>query len=178
LPQLLVVVEINCVPIRQLKLLIEHDGSCTIAGRSDATINRSGLRMGTAEVYAAVESLAAVADSLVIDLEDGEGGSSLLMFVVPNEGHDLDPALENAMKLAIRTSLSPRFIPDRFIRAPGIPRTLSGKKQELPVKRLFQGWSLGKVCNPDVIANPEVLPWFVAAGKEWLRNNPRPGDAA
>ena len=134
--------------------------------------------MCTAEIYSAVENLAAVADSLVIDLPDREGESSLLMFVVPNEGHDLDPALENAMKLAIRTSLSPRFIPDRFIRAPGIPRTLSGKKQELPVKRLFEGRSLGEVCNPDLIANPEVLPWFVAAGKEWLGDNPKLGDEA
>ena len=159
-------------------LLIDEDGSCTIAGRSDATINRSGLRMGTAEIYSAVENLPAVADTLVIDLEDGKGESSLLMFVVPNEGHELDPALENSLKLAIRTSLSPRFIPDRFIRAPGIPRTLSGKKQELPVKRLFQGRSLGEVCNPDLIANPEVLSWFVAAGEEWLRDNPGPGGAA
>jgi acetoacetyl-CoA synthetase len=152
-------------------LLIAPDGSCSIAGRSDATINRHGLRMGTAEIYTAVERLREVADSLVIDIEDGEGASSLLMFVVPAAGYELDDALEAAMAQAIRTSLSPRFVPDRFIRAPGIPRTLSGKKQELPVKRLFQNWPLAKVCNPGLIANPEVLPWFVAAAQAWLEEH-------
>ena len=152
-------------------LRIEPDGSCAILGRSDATINRQGLRMGTAEIYSAVENLGEVADSLVIDVEDGRGGSALLMFVVPAPGSELDDALEAAMTRAIRSCLSPRFVPDRFIRAPGVPRTLSGKKQELPIKRLFQGWPLAKVCNPDLIANPEILPWFVAAGAAWLQES-------
>ncbi|WP_417318737.1 acetoacetate--CoA ligase [Emcibacter sp.] len=151
-------------------LRIDEDGSCTISGRSDATINRHGLRMGTAEIYAAVERLTEVADSLVIDLEDGEGGSKLLMFVVPARDCKLDQALESAMSSAIRSSLSPRFIPDHFISAPGIPRTLSGKKQELPVKRLFQGRPVAKVINPDMIANPEVIDWYLAQSKAWLRH--------
>ena len=149
-------------------LRIEVDGSCTITGRSDATINRHGLRMGTVDIYAAVERLPDVADSLVIDLEDGQGGSKLLMFVVPAKDRELDQALESAMTLAIRNGLSPRFVPDHYILAPGIPRTLSGKKQELPVKRLFQGWPVAKVVNPDVIANPEVIPWYLARAKTWL----------
>lgn len=149
-------------------LQIEPDGSCVISGRSDATINRHGLRMGTADIYAAVEEVPGVADSLVIDLEDGAGGSTLLMFVVPRDGHLLDTDLEAAMTAAIRVSLSPRFVPDAYILAPAIPRTLSGKKQELPVKRLFQGWPVDKVINPDAIANPDVIPWYLARAKAWM----------
>lgn len=148
-------------------LQIEADGSCTIAGRSDATINRHGLRMGTADIYSAVEHLTEVSDSLVIDIEDGQGDSKLLMFVVPAEGRQLDAELQSAMGAAIRKALSPRFIPDYFICAPGIPRTLTGKKQELPVKRLFQGWPIAKVFNLDAIANPEVVPWYKARAKAW-----------
>jgi acetoacetyl-CoA synthetase len=159
-------------------LLIEPDGSGAILGRSDATINRQGLRMGTADIYSAVENLAEIADSLIIDVEDGQGSSALLMFVVPAPGSELDPALEAALTRAIRTRLSPRFVPDRFIRAPGVPRTLSGKKQELPIKRLFQGWPLARVCNPDLIANPEVLPWFVAAGEAWVQDGSMRGARA
>ena len=152
-------------------LRIDPDGSCTISGRSDATINRHGLRMGTAELYAAVEDLPGVADSLVIDLEDGRGDSRLIMFVVPGEGRALDAALEGAIAAAIRASLSPRFIPDLFVAAPGVPRTLSGKKQELPVKRLFQGWASARVLNPDAIANPEVIPWYADQAKAWLEQS-------
>jgi acetoacetyl-CoA synthetase len=148
-------------------LQIDADGSCTITGRSDATINRHGLRMGTADLYSAVEHLREISDSLVIDLEDGQGDSKLLMFVVPVEGRQLDADLESAMVSAIRNALSPRFVPDLFIRAPGIPRTLSGKKQELPVKRLFQGWPIAEVINLDSIANPEVIPWYTARAKAW-----------
>jgi acetoacetyl-CoA synthetase len=154
-------------------LQIEADGSCIISGRSDATINRQGLRMGTAEIYAAVESLTEIADSLVIDLEDGAGGSTLLMFVVPKAGRALDAGLKDAMTRAIRTSLSPRFVPDIFVLAPAIPRTLSGKKQELPLKRLFQGWPVEKVINRDMIENPEVIPWYLAQARDWLDRSER-----
>jgi acetoacetyl-CoA synthetase len=154
---------------------VDADGSCIIAGRSDATINRHGLRMGTADIYAAVESLAEVADTLVIDLEDSAGDSRLLMFVVPAAGCALDDAMRAAMATAIRGTLSPRFVPDTFVAAPGIPRTLSGKKQEIPIKRLFQGWPVGKVINPDGIANPEVVAWYIARAEDWLR---KPGGEA
>ncbi|KRB80730.1 acetoacetyl-CoA synthetase [Sphingomonas sp. Root710] len=157
-------------------LLIEPDGSCSISGRSDATINRNGLRMGTAEIYSAVERLPAVADTLLIDLEDGQGGSALLMFVVPTADGALDQVLERAMTTAIRATLSPRFVPDHFIAAPGIPRTMSGKKQELPIKRLFQGWPASKVINPDVIANPDILPWFIRQAKAWRDGKPLEGN--
>lgn len=152
-------------------LKIDADGACSITGRSDATINRHGLRMGTADIYSAIDQLGEVADSLVIDLEDGQGDSKLLMFVVPNEGRALDEEMEAAMRAAIRRALSPRFVPDIFISAPGVPRTLSGKKQELPVKRLFQGWPVGKVVNLDAIANPEIISWYTDQARDWLDAN-------
>ncbi|WP_246623850.1 acetoacetate--CoA ligase [Sphingomonas colocasiae] len=148
-------------------LTIGADGGCTISGRSDATINRHGLRMGTAEIYSAVERLAAIADTMIIDVERAHGDSQLIMFVVPAEGHRLDAAMEAEVAGAIRASLSPRFVPDRLIAAPGIPRTLSGKKQELPIKRLFAGWPVAKVINPDATATPEVLPWYIDRARIW-----------
>ncbi|ODP37155.1 acetoacetate--CoA ligase [Sphingomonas turrisvirgatae] len=151
-------------------LTIGDDGSCTISGRSDATINRHGVRMGTAEIYAAVERLPQVADTMVIDVEAGEGESQLVLFVVPANGAALDAAMEAAIAGAIRTSLSPRFVPDRLIAAPGIPRTLSGKKQELPIKRLFAGWPVAKVVSADATATPEILPWYIEQAAQWRQD--------
>lgn len=148
-------------------LTVHDDGSCTISGRSDATINRHGVRMGTAEIYAAVEQLPAIADSMVVDVEDMQGDSRLIMFVVPSEGERVDAETQGAVAAAIRTSLSPRFVPDRLIAAPGIPRTLSGKKQELPIKRLFAGWPVAKVINADASATPDVLPWYIEQAQAW-----------
>lgn len=148
-------------------LTINNDGSCTISGRSDATINRFGLRMGTAEIYSAIETLPEVADSMVIDVDDMDGESKLLMFVVPAEGYSVDAAMERAIVGAIRTYLSPRFIPDRLIEARDIPKTLSGKKQELPIKRLYGGWDVDRVVNKDAIANPETINWYVDQARQW-----------
>lgn len=141
-------------------LTIYPDGSCTITGRSDATINRNGVRMGTSEIYAAVERLPEIVDSMVIEIDDARGESRLVMFVVLQGGASLDDALRSRIQAAIRASLSPRFIPDEIHLAPGIPRTLSGKKQELPIKRLFQGRPIEKIINRDAMANPEVLNWY------------------
>ena len=150
-------------------LTVHKDGSCTISGRSDATINRHGVRMGTAEIYAAVEQLQTIADSMIIDVEDTQGESELIMFVVPSEGERVDSDTRGAVASAIRSSLSPRFVPDRLIAAPAIPRTLSGKKQELPIKRLFAGWPAAKVINADASATPEVLPWYIDQAQAWQR---------
>jgi acetoacetyl-CoA synthetase len=148
-------------------LTVHSDGSCTISGRSDATINRHGVRMGTAEIYAAVERLPEIADTMIVDVENAEGDSELIMFVVPSEGRRVDADTRAAVAAAIRSSLSPRFVPDRFIEAPGIPRTLSGKKQELPIKRLFAGWPVAKVINADASATPELLPWYIDQAQVW-----------
>ena len=135
---------------------------CVIYGRSDATINRHGLRMGTSEIYSAVESLPEVLDSLVVDLEYLGRESYMPLFVVLRPGHVLDDALRARIHGAIRTALSPRFVPDDIFAVAEVPRTLSGKKQELPIKKLLLGQPLEKVVNKDAMANPQCLDWYVA----------------
>jgi len=134
---------------------------CVIYGRSDATINRHGLRMGTSEVYSAVESLPEVLDSLVVDLEYLGRESYMPLFVVLRPGHVLDDALRARINAAIRAALSPRFVPDDIFAVAEVPRTLSGKKQELPIKKLLLGQPIEKVVNQDAMANPGCLDWYV-----------------
>jgi acetoacetyl-CoA synthetase len=143
-------------------LLIDEHGVCTISGRSDATINKQGLRMGTSEIYSAVEGLPEIADSMVIDLETGIGESQLLMFVVLNQGASLDAGLRTRIAAAIKSWLSPRFVPDEIFAVPAVPRTLSGKKQEVPIKRLLQGAATAKIINRESMVNPDSLDWFIA----------------
>ena len=137
-------------------------GGCTIYGRSDATINRHGLRMGTSEIYSAVESLPEVLDSLVVDLEYLGRESYMPLFVVLRAGSTLDAALRGRIAAAIRTALSPRFVPDAIFAVAEVPRTLSSKKQELPIKKLLLGQPIDKVVNRDAMANPGCLDWYVA----------------
>jgi acetoacetyl-CoA synthetase len=143
-------------------LSIGDDGSCVIYGRSDATINRHGLRMGTSEIYAAVEALPEVLDSMVIDLEYLGRPSWMALFVVLRPDHVLDTALDARLRDTIKHALSPRFVPDAIVAAPEIPRTLSGKKQEVPIKKLFLGQPLERVVNRDAMANPQCLDWYAA----------------
>ncbi|MDD2711549.1 MAG: acetoacetate--CoA ligase, partial [Simplicispira sp.] len=143
-------------------LKIGAHGGCTIYGRSDATINRHGLRMGTSEIYSAVEALPEVLDSLVVDLEYLGRESYMPLFVVLRPGAVLDQALRGRLNGAIRTALSPRFVPDEIFQVAEVPRTLSGKKQELPIKKLLLGQPIDKVVNKDTMANPGCLDWYVA----------------
>ncbi|UCU99351.1 acetoacetate--CoA ligase [Acidovorax radicis] len=143
-------------------LKIGANGGCVIYGRSDATINRHGLRMGTSEIYSAVESLPEVLDSLVVDLEYLGRESYMPLFVVLRPGHALDETLRERINAAIRTALSPRFVPDDIFAVAEVPRTLSGKKQELPIKKLLLGQPIEKVVNKDAMANPGCLDWYVA----------------
>jgi acetoacetyl-CoA synthetase len=142
-------------------LKIGAHGGCIIYGRSDATINRHGLRMGTSEIYSAVESLPEVLDSLVVDLEYLGRESYMPLFVVLRPGSVLDEALRERINGAVRTALSPRFVPDDIFVVAEVPRTLSGKKQELPVKKLLLGQPIEKVVNKDAMANPQCLDWYV-----------------
>ena len=142
-------------------LKITARGSCIIYGRSDATINRHGLRMGTSELYSAVESLPEVLDSMVVDLEYLGRESYMPLFVVLREGVTLDDALKSRINNAIKTTLSPRFVPNEVLQVAEIPRTLSGKKQELPIKKLLLGQPIEKVVNKDAMANPGCLAWYV-----------------
>jgi acetoacetyl-CoA synthetase len=149
-------------------LQINEHGGCVIYGRSDATINRAGLRMGTSEVYSAVEALPEVMDSMAVDCEYLGRESFMPLFVVLRTGQDLDEDLKQRINGAIRTALSPRFVPDVIVQVSAIPRTLSGKKQELPIKKLLLGQPLAKVINMDAMANPECLPWFESYAKQHL----------
>ena len=139
---------------------------CVIYGRSDATINRHGLRMGTSEIYSAVEGVAEVLDSMVIDLEYLGRDSYMPLFVVLRPGVELDDGLRRRLNDAIRTSLSPRFVPDDIFHVGEIPRTLSGKKQELPIKKLLLGHPLEKVVNREAMSNPACLDWYVGFARE------------
>ena len=147
-------------------LRVLPDGSCVIYGRSDATINRHGLRMGTSEIYSAVEALPEVLDSMVVDLEYLGRESWMPLFVVLREGHTLDEALRQRLNAAIRQALSPRFVPDAIYQVAEVPRTLSGKKQELPIKKLLLGQPIEKVINREAMANPGSLDWYVRLARE------------
>jgi acetoacetyl-CoA synthetase len=142
-------------------LKITPAGGCIIYGRSDATINRHGLRMGTSELYSAVEALPEVLDSMVVDLEYLGRESYMPLFVVLRPGVQLDEPLQGKINHAIKTALSPRFVPNEIFQVPEIPRTLSGKKQELPIKKLLLGQPIEKVVNKDAMANPGCLDWYV-----------------
>jgi acetoacetyl-CoA synthetase len=141
---------------------------CVIFGRSDATINRHGLRMGTSELYRAVEALPEVLDSMVVDLEYLGRESYMPLFVVLAPGLTLNADLQNRLSHAIKTALSPRFVPNEIFQVAEIPRTLSGKKQELPIKKLMLGQPLEKVVNKDAMANPGCLDWYVALAAKHL----------
>ena len=149
-------------------LKITPEGRAIIYGRSDATINRYGLRMGTSELYSAIEALPEVLDSMVVDLEYLGKESYMPLFVVLRPGLALDDALRARLNGAIRTALSPRFVPNEIFQVAEIPRTLSGKKQELPVKKLMLGQPVEKVVNRDAMANPACLDWYIELAKRHL----------
>jgi acetoacetyl-CoA synthetase len=141
-------------------------GSCEVTGRSDATLNRGGVRLGTGEFYGVVEELPEVADSLVVHLEDDEGGAGeLLLFVVLVDGVELDDELHARIRRALRDELSPRHVPDRVEAVAAIPRTLTGKKLEAPVKRLLRGAAPEEVASRDALLDPTALDTFVALAR-------------
>jgi acetoacetyl-CoA synthetase len=146
---------------------IKRGGGCIIYGRSDATVNRFGVRMGTSEIYSAVESLTAVLDSLVLDLEYLGRPSRLLLFVSLGDGRVLDEELKSEINMTIRSRLSPRFLPDEIIQAPAVPRTLSGKKQEVPMKKLFLGHPQEKVINREIMANAHCVDWYIERARSY-----------
>lgn len=141
-------------------------GGAIIYGRSDATINRYGLRLGTSEIYRAVEELPEVLDSLVVDLEYLGRDSYMPLFVVLRPGLTLDAALKDRINQAIRKAVSARFVPNDIFQVSDVPRTLSGKKLEVPVKKILLGQPAEKVSNPGTMANPGSLAWFVEFAKQ------------
>jgi acetoacetyl-CoA synthetase len=144
-------------------IVFTERGSCVVTGRSDATLNRGGVRLGTGEFYAVVEDLEEVLDSLVVHLEDAEGGpGELILFVQLREGQELTDELRDRIGRSLREALSPRHIPDAVEAVPSIPRTMTGKKLELPVKRILQGTTADKVASRDALADPDSIEAFVA----------------
>jgi acetoacetyl-CoA synthetase len=142
-------------------ITIGADGSCVVTGRSDATLNRGGVRLGTAEFYSVVEGLAEVVDSMVVHLEDGEGGAGeLLLFVVLADGLELDDALRRRIGAELRAALSPRHVPDEIHQVRAVPRTLSAKKLEVPVKRILTGTAVESAAAKGALVNPESLAAF------------------
>ncbi|MGH7705937.1 MAG: acetoacetate--CoA ligase [Candidatus Dormibacteria bacterium] len=140
---------------------IRRDGGVVIYGRSDSTINRHGVRMGTSEIYRVVEELAEVEDSLVVDVARAGGDSQMLLFVRLAPGHSLDQALVERVRRTIRDQISPRHVPDVVRRVSAIPRTLSGKKLEIPIKRILEGTEAGVALDLDAVADPAALGPFL-----------------
>jgi acetoacetyl-CoA synthetase len=143
-------------------LMFTERGTCVITGRSDATLNRGGVRLGTGELYAVVEDIPEILDSLIVHLEDPEGGAGeLVLFVQLREGVALDDDLRARVARSLKESLSPRHVPDTVEAVPGIPRTLTGKKLELPVKRILQGADRDDVVRRDALSDPKSIDAFV-----------------
>jgi acetoacetyl-CoA synthetase len=151
---------------------ITKRGSCIIYGRSDATIKRMGVRIGTSEIYRAVESLPEVADSMAVDLGGPEGEGRLVLFVATAEGKELDRDLEARIRSKIRADLSPRYVPDVVMRAPEIPKTLNGKKMEVPIKRVLLGADPSKALNAGSIADPAAIDFFLELARSGRLGRP------
>jgi acetoacetyl-CoA synthetase len=150
-------------------MTVTADGTYVVHGRSDSTINRGGVRMGSADIYQAIDSLPEIAGSLVIGAELGDGDYYMPLFVVLAPGADLDDDLITRIRRNIRAEVSPRHVPDDIIAAPGVPVTITGKKLEVPVKRLLQGAPEATAVNRATVANPDVLDWYADYAARYRR---------
>lgn len=139
----------------------DDKGSCVIFGRSDSTINRLGVRLGTSEIYRVVESLDAIIESLVVDLELLGRRSFMLLFVVLKPEVNMSDNLKETIRAEIKQKVSPRFAPDEIYVVEQIPKTLSGKKLEVPIRKILLGFPAEKVVNQGSMANPESLSFFM-----------------
>jgi acetoacetyl-CoA synthetase len=141
-------------------------GGCFISGRSDSTLNRYGVRIGTAEIYRAVEALPEIADSLIVNL-DLEGGRFFMpMFVKLAPGALLDEVLIDRIAATLRSEASPRHVPDRIYAVDEIPYTLTGKKLEVPVRKILMGFDVAKAASRDAMMNPASLDYFIRFAAE------------
>ncbi|WP_406004907.1 acetoacetate--CoA ligase [Streptomyces sp. NBC_00637] len=147
-------------------ITVTGHGSVIVHGRSDSTLNRNGVRLGSADIHDVVERLPEIAEALVIGAEEPDGGYWMPLFVVPAAGVTLDDALRETIKDALRTGASPRHVPDEVIEVPGIPHTRTGKKLEVPVKRLLQGAPVEQVVNPAAVDAPDLIDHFARLGAE------------
>ena len=146
---------------------IFDNGSLIIQGRSDATLNRKGIRIGTAEIYNVLDDIKSIKDSLIINIELDDGGDEMPLFVVISEGKELNDAVKQEINKNLKSQCSPRHVPDRIIAVPDIPYTLSGKKMEVPVKKLFLKMDISKSLNKDAVRNPKALEYFIELAKAY-----------
>ncbi|MGB5098512.1 MAG: acetoacetate--CoA ligase, partial [Porticoccaceae bacterium] len=141
---------------------VSDQGTIQILGRSDSTLNRGGVRIGTSEVYRGVELVDAVADSLAVSIELPGGGHYLPLFVQLKPGLELDVDIKTAINQSLRTNFSPRHVPDAIFQIDEVPYTLTGKKMETPVKKILMGVAPAKAANRDAMKNPASLDYFLA----------------
>ena len=147
-------------------LEITERGTCLITGRSDSTLNRGGVRMGTADIYAAVEAIPAVRDCVVLGVEQPDGGYWMPLFVQLAPDTELTPELEAEIRAVIRANASPRHVPDEIVVVPGVPHTRTGKRLEVPLKRLFQGVPEDKALNVGAVDDPDLVMHYVRLARE------------
>ena len=147
-------------------LEITERGTCVITGRSDSTLNRGGVRMGTADIYAAVEAIPAVLDCVVLGVELPDGGYWMPLFVQLAAGEELTEQLQAQLRTAIREQASPRHVPDEIIAVPGVPHTRTGKRLEVPLKKLFQGMDPAKAVNTGTVDDASLVEHYVALARE------------
>ena len=145
---------------------VTRRGSVVVHGRSDSTLNRNGIRMGSADIYNAIEPLPEVVEALVIGAEQQDGSYWMPLFVVVHDGFTLDDGLRSRITTAIRRNASPRHVPDEIIQVPGLPHTRTGKKLEVPIKRLLQGAPTDTVVQLGAIDDPVLLEPFIRLAKE------------
>ena len=144
------------------RVMFNAHGGAHVLGRSDATLNRYGIRIGSAEIYRTIEGIPEITDSLILCIEDGKGGFYMPLFVQLPKGEVLTDALKSTITKRLRAERSPRHVPDAIIQTPEIPLTLTGKKMEVPVRKLLMGQPLDKVASKDATRNPAALDWFAA----------------
>ncbi|MDD7933302.1 acetoacetate--CoA ligase [Actinomycetospora straminea] len=142
------------------------DGSVSIHGRSDSTLNRGGVRLGSSDFYDVLETMEEIAETLVIGVDLPDGGYWLGLFVVPAPGHEVDEALREKIVSTLRSRLTPRHVPDEILTAPAVPHTLTGKRLEVPVKKLLSGRPLDKAANLSSVDDPEALRWYARFAQE------------
>jgi acetoacetyl-CoA synthetase len=145
-------------------ITVTGHGSVIVHGRSDSTLNRNGVRLGSADIHDVVERLPEITEALVIGAEEPDGGYWMPLFVVLAAGVTLDDPLREKIRQAIRTSASPRHVPDEILEVPGIPHTRTGKKLEVPVKRLLQGAPVEQVLNPAAVDVPDLVDHYARLG--------------
>jgi acetoacetyl-CoA synthetase len=141
--------------------MINDDDGCFVLGRSDATLNRFGIRIGTAEIYRSVDGIPEVADSIIVNLELPESQFFMPLFVKMKEGYKLDDSIREKINAKLRADYSPRHIPDRIYEVEEVPYTLTGKKMEVPLRKILMGQPVEKAANRDAMANPQALDWFI-----------------